>query len=109
MEINNKNLGNKQLRKIALLMTKASDLGMNLSSYGEVGENDRSGNVYLWLEDYPFTLFIDLGSDDIQACWNSAMTDREEIIEVGKKCLFELESWAYKLENEDQQTEEEEA
>jgi hypothetical protein len=105
MEIN-QNLGANAPRKMALLITKASDLGMKLSSYGEVGENDRSGNVYLWLEDYPFTLFIDLGSDDIQACWNSAMTDREEIIEVGKKCLFELESWAYKLENEDQQTEE---
>jgi hypothetical protein len=107
MEITQELCGNAK-RKVGLLIKKACELDMNIMSFGEAGENPHSGNVYLWLEDYPFTLFIDLGSDDIQACWNSAMTDREEIIEVGKKCLFELESWAYKLENEDQQTEEEE-
>lgn len=100
----NKNLCANAQRKAALLITKSSDLGMNLSCYGEVAENDRSGNVFIWLEDYPFALFIDLGSDDIKACWNSAVTDREETIEIGKQCLFELESWAYKLENEDQES-----
>lgn len=105
MEIK-QNLCAKAQRKAALLITKASDLGMDLSSYGEVAENDRSGNVYIWLENYPFALYIDLGSDNIKACWNSAMTDREEIIEVGNQCLFELESWAYGLENADQEREE---
>ena len=57
MEIK-QNLCANALRKVALLITKASDLGMDISGYGEAAENQHSGNVYLWLEDYPFTLFI---------------------------------------------------
>lgn len=105
MEIKQNLCANAQ-RKAALLITKASDLGMDLYSYGEVGENQSNGNVYIWLEDYPFSLYIDLGSDTIKACWNSTMTDSEEIVEVGKQCLFELQSWAYKLEEAEQEREE---
>ena len=105
MEINQNLCGNAK-RKVGILIKKACELDMNIMGYGEVGENPHSGNVYLWLEDYPFCLFIDLGSDDIQACWNSAMTDREETIEVEGMTLEELEAWAYKLENEDQEREE---
>jgi hypothetical protein len=92
-------------RKVGLLIKKACELDMNIMSFGEAGENQSNGNVYLWLEDYPFSLYIDLGSDDIKACWSSAIDGEEEIIEVGKKCLFELQSWAYKLEESDQQKE----
>jgi hypothetical protein len=105
MEINQNLCGNAK-RKVGILIKKACELDMNIMGYGEAGENPHSGNVYLWLEDYPFCLFIDLGSDDIQACWNSAMTDKEETIEVQEMTLEELEAWAYKLENEDQEREE---
>jgi hypothetical protein len=105
MEITQELCGNAK-RKVGLLIKKACELDMNIMGFGEAGENPHSGNVYLWLEDYPFCLFIDLGSDDIQACWNSAMTDKEETIEVEEMTLEELEAWAYKLENEDQEREE---
>jgi hypothetical protein len=106
MEIN-QNLGANAQRKMALLITKASDLGMKLSSYGEVGENDRSGNVYLWLEDYPFTLFIGLGSDDIWALWSNPEDGEETVTNVIDEMTLEnLYDWVSELE---QQTEEEEA
>jgi hypothetical protein len=82
MEINKKNLCNNELRKIALLMTKASDLGMNLASYGEADVNNNSGYTYLWLEDYPFTLFIGLGSDDVWALWSNPEDGEETVTNV---------------------------
>lgn len=85
------------LRKVALLITKASDLGMDISGYGEAAENCNSGNVYLWLEDYDFTLYISLGSDDIWANWVSCEDGREEDIEVGNMSLYELQGWASSL------------
>lgn len=99
------NLCSNALRKVALLITKASNLGMNISGYGEAGENPHSGNVYLWLEDYPFTLYIGLGSDTIYANWSSPIDGSEEDIDIQAMPLFDLESWAYKLENQAQGSE----
>jgi hypothetical protein len=93
MEIK-KDLCANAIRKVALLITKASKLGMDISGYGEAAENQSNGNVYLWLENYPFTLFIDLGSDDIQACWtNYNDDDQEEFIDVDSMTLYQLEEW----------------
>ena len=92
MEISNV-LSNNELRKAALLITEASRLGMNVSGYGNLDVNKSNGNVYMWLEDYPFSLFIDLGSDDVQACWSSCETDFEEIISVNGQTLAQLEDW----------------
>jgi hypothetical protein len=104
MEINNKNLGNKQLRKIALLMTKASDLGMNLSSYGFADENQNSGYTYLWLEDYPFTLFMASNSEEVWACWSNPEDGEETVTNViDEMTLDNLYDWVADLE---QQTEE---
>lgn len=91
------NLCSNALRKSALLITEASRLGMNISGYGEIGENQSNGNVYLWLEDYPFSLFIDLGNDTIQACWSSFESGCEEIVDVNGQSLFELEAWCENL------------
>jgi hypothetical protein len=99
MEIKN-NLCSNATRKIALLITKASDLGMDISGYGFADENQSSGNVYLWLEDYQFTLYIGLGSDDIYASWSDPMNGDEEEIEVGNKTLAQLELWAEQLYTE---------
>lgn len=92
MNISQELCGN-ELRKSALLITEASRLGMNISGYGEVGVNQSNGNVYLWLEDYAFALFIDLGSDDIQACWSDFDSGNEEFINVNNMSLYELEAW----------------
>lgn len=98
MEIN-QNLCSNALRKVALLITKASDLGMDISGYGEAGENQNSGNVYLWLEDYPFTLYIGLGSDTIYANWSSPIDGSEEDIDIEAMPLFDVEAWANDLNN----------
>lgn len=96
MEIKS-NLSSNPMRKIGLLITKASDLGMDVSGYGFADENPNSGYVYLWLEDYSFTLFIDLGSDDIQAIWSNPYDGQEVEITVGNMSLFDLEEWVDSL------------
>jgi hypothetical protein len=98
----NENLGNNAYRKIAKLLTKAVDLEMDLSGHGEASENPTSGCVFLWLEDYPFTLFIGLGAGEVEAVWSDPVNGEETIIEVGNMSLESLESWAYKLENQAQ-------
>jgi len=94
----NENLGNNAYRKIAKILTKACDLGMDLSGYGEASENTSSGHVYLHLEDYNFTLFLSLGADDVQALWYSTVDGTEVEIPVGKMTLNDLEAWASDLD-----------
>jgi hypothetical protein len=101
MEITS-NLCANATRKIGLLITKASDLGMDISGYGEAAENCNSGNVYLWLENYPFTLYIGLGSDIVWACWSSPIDGEEQEKTTEGMTLEDLESWAYRLENQAQ-------
>ena len=102
MEINS-NLCSNATRKIALLITKASDLGMDISGYGFADENTSSGNVYLWLENYSFTLFIGLGSDTIYALWTN-FNDGEEIeVEIENMSLFDIEHWAQDLAHESEE------
>ena len=86
------------VRKIGLLITKASDLGMDVGGYGYADENPNSGYTYLWLEDYPFTLYIDLGSDDIQALWTNSYNGEEVEIVVDDMSLDDLYQWAEELE-----------
>ena len=92
MEIQ-KDLCSNELRKAGLLLTKASDLGLDLSCYGEIGVNQSNGNVYLWSENYSFSLFIDLGSDTIWACWTNFDDGDEEIIEATNESLYSLDDW----------------
>ena len=96
MEIKS-NLGINQMRKVALLLTKATGLGMDVSGYGFADENPNSGNVYLWLEDYPFTLYIGLGSDEVMASWSDPYDGEEEDTETEGKSLHDLETWASDL------------
>lgn len=97
MEIE-KNLCANALRKVALLITKAADIGMDLSSYGMAGENGHTGNVYLWLEDYNFSLYIGLGgSDRVKACWMNQYNGDEEITDAHDMTLHNLEQWAEEL------------
>jgi hypothetical protein len=96
----NENLGNNAYRKIAKILTKASDLGMDLSGYGEASENTSSGHVYLWLEDYPFTLFISLGADEVQALWVSPDNGEETEFPVGSMSLSDLEKFTWFLDKQ---------
>lgn len=63
--------GNNQLHKLALLITEAGRLGFNLSGYGYAAENENSGNVYIWLEDEPYCIFIGPCDGTIYACWSN--------------------------------------
>jgi hypothetical protein len=92
-------LCNNAYRKIAKILTKASDLGMDLSGDGYADENASSGHVYLAMTDYNFTLFISLGSDEIQALWFSSVNGDEIEIPVGDLSLDDLEVWASDLDN----------
>jgi hypothetical protein len=104
-----KDLCANALRKIALLITKAADLGMDLSGYGQAAENKYSGNVYLWLEDYAFTLYIGLGGNDrINALWSNPYDGEEETIDTHDLTLLDLETWAQEL-NEKAEADEKEA
>jgi len=85
---------------IQAIITKASDLGMDVSGYGEAAENCNSGNVYLWLEDYPITLYIGLGSDTIYACCNNSDTGEEHETAAGDCTLNQLLEWAYMVSEE---------
>jgi hypothetical protein len=96
----NENLCSNAYRKIAKILTKASDLGMDLSGEGHADENTTSGHVYLWLEDYSFTLFISLGSDDVQALWVSPDSNEEIEITVGDKSLSDLEKLTWELDKQ---------
>lgn len=96
MEIKS-NLCSNAVRKVALLITKASDLGLDLSGYGFADENTNSGHVYLWLEDEIFTLYIDLGSDEIKALWTNGNNGDEEIMSVDGIEYDEIYEWANNL------------
>lgn len=96
----NENLCNNAYRKIAKLLTKASDLGMDLSGDGVASENSSSGHVYLSMTDYNFTLFIPLCSDEIFALWYSTVNGEEEDIAIEAMPLFDIESWASELDNQ---------
>ena len=81
-------------------MTKASDLGMDLSGYGQADVNPNSGYVYLWLEDYPFTLYIDLGSDTVYASWSNYYNGEEDQTSTEGETLESLIQWCEDLEKE---------
>lgn len=106
MQFNSTDMTSNEIRKAALLITKAADMEMNLSGYGECAVNQHSGNVYLWLEDYSFTLFIGpSGGDTIYACWSNPENGEEEITSAHNMTLNDLETWAEELST---QVEEEE-
>lgn len=73
MDINAKNMVNSEFRKVAKILTKLSTMDWDLGGYGQADVNKNSGNVYVWLEDYPVTPYIGLGSDTVKflfACPN---------------------------------------
>jgi hypothetical protein len=52
------------------------------------------------MTDYNFTLFISLGSDDVQALWYSTLDGEEIEITVGDMSLSDLETWAAELDKQ---------
>ena len=101
MKIDTENMVNNELRKAALLMLKACEMNMDLTSYGEVGVNEHSGNVYLWVEDYPFALYIPLGErNTVYAIWMNSDNGDEIETPVKYKSLDQLIKWCDALDRE---------
>lgn len=97
MEIKSE-LSNNELTKVAKLILKASQLGMDISGYGFADVNNNSGNVYLWLEDYPFCLYIaPFGNYQVMANW-SCPYDGEEFDRLAGNSLDKLYKWCNKLQ-----------
>lgn len=99
---------NAQL-KAGLLIGKACAIGMDITGYGVVGENKSNGNVYLWLEDELFSLYIDLGSDEIKALWTNYNDGEEEIISADGVEYDILYDWANDLQEKANAQEEQSA
>jgi len=99
MEFHADKMTSNEIRKAALLITRADELGLDLGGYGDVAVNPSSGNVYLWLEDYAFTLFISPGgSDTIWANWSDPYDGEEHEMEVLQSTeLSELNVWTEAL------------
>ena len=58
MTVDFSKFGDWNAKKAAYLLTVAHELGMKTGGYGELGLNQNSGNVYLWLEDYDFCIYM---------------------------------------------------
>lgn len=86
-------------KKAVFLMGIAQDLGINLSSYGEVAVNKNSGYTYLWSEDYNFSLYMPISCDliksDIFALWTNQINGNEEEMQLtAETTLKDIEEWA---------------
>ena len=103
MNIQTDNMCSNEVRKAGLLLTRAAELGMDASGYGELAVNYNSGNVYLWLEDYSFTLYIDLGSDNVHALWTSSEDGNEEVITLEANTQLDtITGWAEYCQRQDE-------
>ncbi len=95
---------NWECQKAAFLILQAAELGMQVDGYGDLNINPNSGYTYLWLDDYSFTLYMeincDLVKDDIYVLWSNP-EDGEEIEErlTNFNNLKEIYEWVQELEN----------
>ena len=104
MEIKS-NLGRNATRKIGLLLVAAANLGMDVGGYGVADENNTSGNVYLWIEDYPFCLFIGLGSDRIYVNYSDPETGEGYDTALGDMTLEDVYEWVSQYETHESEDE----
>lgn len=107
MDINNKNMCANEVRKAALLITCASKLGMDVAGYGHADVNTGSGNTYLWLEDYPFCLYIPpCGEDDIWVIYTDEDGEEHEMPMLDNT-LDSIYAWVDLIERGGEEEEEE--
>lgn len=98
MKIETENMSSNEIVKIGNLISFAGAIGMDVSGYGEAAVNKTSGNVYLWLEDYNFCLYIPTcGDQSVQACYSCPHDGEETIIDATSMSLEQIEQWAYDL------------
>ena len=81
MDIKLDTLCDWEKQKALFLMKTALDLDMNIDGFGELAVNPSSGNTYLWLEDYPFCLYMPISCElvisDVWAIWSNPENGEE--------------------------------
>jgi len=102
MEVNFNKMCEWERKKAIFLMYISDNLGYDLSN-AEVDVNSSSGYVYVWSEDFNFSLYMPINCDliksDVWALWTNS-EDGEEI-EFNLKddtTLKNLEDWVRGLE-----------
>lgn len=74
MEFKLNDMDDWERKKAVYLMGVAENLGISLKDYGEVAVNKNSGYVYVWSENYNFSLYMpincELQKTDIIALWS---------------------------------------
>lgn len=104
MEINFKKIGNWERSKAIYLLSVADQLGIDLDGYGELNVNPRSGNTYLWFEDYNFCLYMPINCElcrgDVWVAWTDPENGDEEEISLDNMTLQDIEKWVEGLEKE---------
>lgn len=82
MEIKINDMCDWERKKAVFLMGIAEDLGININDYGEIAVNKNSGYVYLWSENYNFSLYMPINCElvkkDIYALWSCSECGEEE-------------------------------
>jgi len=87
-----------EINKAATILKKACDLGWDCSGYGELDYNKSSGYVYLWLEDYPYSLCIAPSNpSQVLALYSCPYDGEEHFIPVGQSVEV-LNRWVEKLQ-----------
>ena len=86
-------------KKAVFLMSVSEDLGYNLTEYGEVAVNSSSGYVYIWSENFNFSLYMpidcDLVKSDIVALWTDSENGDELTFDLEENTTLEdIEKWA---------------
>lgn len=99
------NMCNWERKKAIYLMNIAENkLDMNLNDYGFLDVNQNTGNVYIWLENYPFSLYLpincELTENDIYVLYTDTETGEETEETLDKfEDLNDIYKWIEKIED----------
>ena len=109
MEMKFEHMGEWEIEKaITICKIAKSKLNWNLSGYGECSVNSYSGYTYLWLEDYPVSLFIPISfdgemEDNIWVLYNDAMNGEEwDMLLSDFESMDDIYNWVEKLESNEE-------
>lgn len=93
-----------ELEKGLYLINIASKLKMELNEYTIIDVNNNSGYVYLWCENYNFSLYMPINCDLIKADVYALYTNFENGEESEISCkdfthVSQIEDWCEEVEN----------
>lgn len=102
LEFNVSSMCKWERQKAMYLLEVADRLDMDTKGHGQLAVNQNSGNTYLWLEYYPFCLFMpiscELDDSGVYASYYDPNDGEETEICVKGMSLQELYTWVESLE-----------